>query len=187
MRAAMLALLVLVLGSPQLAAAEAPSPAAADDASAANAKAPKDPWLGCWAKVYDAAHLTKHPGQLVTALTLAVDPRTPKDETDPGAYRARIAASFRGKTDNFTGPEDARCAPVSPTADKMHCFVDGVFLGQFWLERAGKNMKLAMPDTDDELVLVPGVELSAFVRLTPANPEHALFLLTPATATACGQ
>jgi hypothetical protein len=167
-----------LLASAQLAAAEAPAPAA---------EAPKDPWLGCWSKVYDAAHLTKHPGQLVTALTLAIDPRTPKDESDPGAYRARIAASFRGNTDNFTGPEDARCAPVSATADKMHCFVDGLFLGQFWLERAGKNMKLAMPDTDDELVLVPGVELSAFVRLTPQNPEHALFLLTPAAATACGQ
>ena len=76
---------------------------------------------------------------------------------------------------------------MSATADKLHCFVDGVFLGQFWLERAGKNIKLAMPDTDDELVLVPGVELSAFVRLTPQNPEHALFLLLPAAATAYGQ
>jgi len=37
----------------------------------------KDAWLGCWTKVYDAAHLKQHTGQLVTAMTVVVTARTP--------------------------------------------------------------------------------------------------------------
>jgi hypothetical protein len=50
---------------------------------------------------------------------------------------------------------------------------------KFWLEQAAKNVKLAMHDANEDVVLVPGVDTSAFVRLTPQNPEHSAFLLMP--------
>jgi len=55
--------------------------------------------------------------------------------------------------------------------------MDGVFLADFWLEQAAKNVKLAMREPNENLVLVPGVDTSAFVRLSPQNPEHSAFLL----------
>jgi hypothetical protein len=148
-------------------------------------QATKDPWLGCWGRAYDKAHLAKHPGQLVTGFTVAIDARTPQGDADPGNYGARIAANFRGKTETYTGPETARCAPIGAQKDRLQCFVDGVFLGQFTLERAGKNVKISLKDKQDRLVLVPGVDVSGFIRLTPDNPEHSVFLLNPASDEAC--
>jgi hypothetical protein len=139
----------------------------------------KDAWLGCWTRVYDAAHLKQHPKQEVTALTLAIDARTPKGDADPGAYGARLAASFRGKTENYTSPETARCAPTSAAADRLHCLVDGFYLGQFSLERAGKNVKIVIKDKDDRVAFVPGIDPVPVVRLTADNPEHTVFVLTP--------
>jgi hypothetical protein len=46
-------------------------------------------------------------------------------------------------------------------------------------------MKIALR-AGDHLALVPGVDLDAFVMLSPDNPEHALFLLQPAPAKTCG-
>ena len=145
-----------------------------------------DPWAGCWARKYDAAHLAKHPGQLVTAMTVAIDPRTPAGETDPGAYAARVAATLRGKAESYTTLDPARCGPVGASGETLRCFLDGFFLGQFSLERAGKNIKLVMQGVGDGVVLVPGVDLSAFIRLSPQNPEHAVFLLNPMPPSACG-
>ena len=158
--------------------------ALAEDAPAAVAP---DPWVGCWSRLYDQAHLTKHPGQLVTAMTVAIDPRTPGGDKDPGAYSARVAANFRGKSETYTTPYSARCATAGATDDRLRCFMDGFFLGQFSLERAAKNIKLALPDKADSVALVPGVELSAFMMLTPQNPEHSVFLLMPAPKNVCGQ
>lgn len=158
--------------------------ALAEDAPAAVAP---DPWVGCWSRLYDQAHLTKHPGQLVTAMTLAIDPRTPGGDKDPGAYSARVAANFRGKSETYTTPYSARCGIVGADGDRLRCFMDGFFLGQFSLERAAKNIKLALPDKSDSVALVPGVELSAFMMLTPQNPEHSVFLLMPAPKNVCGQ
>jgi hypothetical protein len=173
MRLGFVALLMMLLGGlPAIAVA---------------AEEAKDPWLGCWARAYDAAHLAKHPGQLVTAMTVAIDARTPAGDKDPGTYSARLAANFRSKTDTYTTLQGARCATDGAADDRLHCFMDGFFLGQFWLEQAGKNVKFAMPDNDDSVALVPGVELSAFVRLSPQNPEHSVFLLMPAAASACGK
>jgi len=139
----------------------------------------KDPWLGCWTKVYDAAHLKQHPGQLVTAMTVVVIARTASGDEDKGNYLAKVRATLRNKPETYFNLDGARCEAVGANKDKLHCFMDGVFLGQFWLEQAAKNVKLAMHDANEDVVLVPGVDTSAFVRLTPQNPEHSAFLLMP--------
>lgn len=139
----------------------------------------KDPWLGCWTKVYDAAHLKQHPGQLVTAMTVIVTARTPSGDEDKGNYLAKIRANFRNKPETYVNLDGARCEAVGANKEQLHCVADGVFLSDFWLEQAAKNVKLAMHNANEDLVLVPGIETSAFVRLTPANPEHSAFLLQP--------
>jgi hypothetical protein len=75
MRSASLALVALLFACPT---------AHAQDTE----KAAADPWLGCWTRVYDAAHLAKHPGQQVTQLTLSISEREPSGDKDPGKYLA---------------------------------------------------------------------------------------------------
>jgi hypothetical protein len=158
---------VLLLGAPSLAeqAVEAP-----------------DPLLGCWTHIYDAAHLAKHPGQKVTALTLAISAREPQGDSDPGKYLAKVTAKMRNAGDTYSNLDGSRC---SLAADRLSCVTDGFFIGKFSLAPAAKNMKLGLKG-DEHLALVPGVDLAGFAVLSAENPEHALFLLQPAPATACG-
>jgi hypothetical protein len=151
---------------------------AADDEAAA------DSWLGCWTRNYDAAHLAKNPAQKVTALTLAVVRRQEESSESPGSYSAKITASFRDSQETYSNLDGARCVVSDQT---LSCFTDGFFLGQFAIERADKNRKLELHGTGAHLALVPGIDLSAFVVLSPQGPEDALFLLQPAPAKACGQ
>jgi len=142
-----------------------------------------DPWIGCWARVYDAVHLSKHPGQKVSSLTLSISAREGESGDAPGKYLAKITALMRDKQGSYSNLDGARCVAAE---GKLSCFTDGFFLGRFTLEPAGKNMKLALRSRDEHLALVPGVEVSAFTVLSPQNPEHTLFLLNPAPAKACG-
>lgn len=147
-------------------------------------EAAPDPWIGCWSRVYDAVHLAKHPGQKVAAMTLSISTREGASGDAPGNYLAKVTALLRDKPDTYSNPDGARCAVSGET---LSCFTDGFFIGKFSLERAGKNMKLVIRGTDEHLALVPGIDLSSFVVLSPENPEHALFLLNPAPAKACGK
>jgi len=152
------------------------------DEAASEAEAP-DPWLGCWARVYDAVHLSKHPGQKVSSLTLSIGPRDGESGDAPGKYLAKITALMRDKPGSYSNLDGARCVAAEA---KLSCFTDGFFLGRFTLEPAGKNMKFVLRGRDEHLALVPGVEVSAFIVLSPETPEHTLFLLNPAPAKTCG-
>ena len=171
MRIGWLAVLVLLVGCPVALAQEETTEEA------------PDPWLGCWSRVYDAAHLAKHPGQKVSSMTLAIGPREGASDNAPGDYRAKVTALLRDRPDTYSNLDGARCQVAG---DKLSCFTDGFFVGKFSLERAGKSMKLTLRGEDEHLALVPGVDLSAFTVLSAQNPEHALFLLPPAPAKACG-
>jgi hypothetical protein len=173
MRIVWLAVLALVAGG---------SAALAQDDAASEA-AP-DSWIGCWSRVYDAAHLAKHPGQKVTAITLSIAARDGASGDAPGDYRAKLTALMRDKPDTYSNPGGSRCVASGET---LSCFTDGFFLGKFSLEPAGKNMKLAISGADEHVALVPGVDLSSFVVLSPENPEHTLFLLNPAPAKTCAK
>lgn len=145
-------------------------------------EAAPDSWIGCWSRVYDAVHLAKHPGQKVSALTLAIAAREGESTEAPGAYRAKITALMRDKPETWSNPEGARCVDQGGA---LACFTDGFFAGRFAIERAGKNRKIALRGAGDHLALVPGVDLGAFMVLSPQNPEHTLFLLQPAPAKSC--
>lgn len=182
MRLGVLALCILLGAAPAFAQDDATDEESQDQPEPPKAEA-KDAWLGCWTKAYDAAHLKQHPGQLVTAMTVVVAARTPEGDEDKGNYLAKIRANVRNKPETFTNQDGARCEASGANKEKLHCVADGVFLSDFWLEQAAKNVKLAMHEANEDLVLVPGVETAAFVRLTPANPEHSSFLLMPS----CGK
>ena len=172
MRTGSLALLALLLCCHAALAEDAPASEAAPD-----------PWLGCWSRVYDAVHLAKHPGQKIAAMTLSIAARGPASDNAPGSYLAKLTALLRDKPETYSNLDGARCVVSGET---LSCFTDGFFIGRFSLERAGKNMKLAFRAEDEHLALVPGVDLSGFIVLSPQNSEHALFLLNPAPAKACG-
>jgi hypothetical protein len=171
MRTGWLAVLVLLF--------PCPGALAQDEATS---EAP-DPWIGCWARVYDAVHLSKHPGQKVSSLTLSISAREGESGDAPGKYLAKITALMRDKQGSYSNLDGARCVV---DGQKLSCFTDGFFLGKFSLEPAGKNMKLAIRSADEHLALVPGADISGFIVLSPQNPEHTLFLLNPAPAKACG-
>jgi hypothetical protein len=172
MRIVSLAVLALLIGCPLALAQEE------------GAEEAPDPWIGCWSRVYDAVHLSKHPGQKVSALTLSIGAREGASGDAPGNYLAKVTALLRDKPDSYANPDGARCVV---SGEMLSCFTDGFFLGKFSVERAGKNMKLVISGADEHLALVPGVDLAAFTVLSPANPEHTLFLLNPAPAKACAK
>jgi hypothetical protein len=149
---------------------------------AAFAQDDTDPWLGCWTRIYDAAHLTKHPGQSVTAMTLAITSHS----GEGGDYRAKVTAKLRDKTDSYANLDAALCSVAGDAKDRLACAGNGIFMDQFRLQPAAKNMKLAMQGDNEHIALMPGVDISAFVLLSPGNPENALFLLQPAPGKACG-
>jgi hypothetical protein len=175
MRLGLLALLALLFACPIAHAQDEPSDETANEEAT-------DPWLGCWTRVYDGAHLAKHPGQKVTALTLRVSEREPSGDKDLGKYLATITAKVRNAGDTFTNLDGARCSEAN---GRLACVTDGFYLGRFSLEPAAKNMKITLKGSD-HLALIPGVDLDAFVVLAPDNPEHSLFLLQPAPVKTCG-
>jgi hypothetical protein len=150
----------------------------------AEEEAAPDSWIGCWSRIYDAVHLAKHPGQKVSALTLSIAAREGESNDAPGAYRAKITALVRDKQERFSNLDGARCVDQGAT---LACFTDGFFLGRFSIERAGKNRKLALRNEGEHLALVPGVDLGAFMVLSPQNPEHTVFLLNQAAAKDCAR
>jgi hypothetical protein len=143
-----------------------------------------DSWIGCWSRVYDAVHLAKHPDQKVSAMTLAIAPREGDSDAAPGAYRAKISALVRDKPETFANPDSARCVEQGAA---LSCVTDGFFIGQFSIERAGKNRKLALRGAGHNLALVPGVDLGAFIVLSSQDAENALFLLQAAPAKSCAR
>jgi len=161
--------------------------AAEDEPSDESSEEGPDPWRGCWTRVYDATHLAKHPKQAVTGLTLSIETREPSGDSDPGPYLATLYGTFRGKPDIYAMPSGGRCVATGAAKDQLSCVTDGFFVGKFELAQAAKNMKIVLKGSDEQIGLVPGVDTASFVILSPDNPEHALFVLSPAPAKTCGQ
>ncbi|MGD0530738.1 MAG: hypothetical protein ABSA62_00285 [Methyloceanibacter sp.] len=73
----------------------------------------KDPWLGCWTRVYGADHLAKHSAQLVTAMSVSIFPRA---VAGPDKYLARVQVRVRDKPEvhaNFGGWPKTRAQEIS--------------------------------------------------------------------------
>ena len=172
MRKGFLALIALLIAS---------TAALAEDV-APEEEADVDSWIGCWSRVYDAVHLCQAPGaegRSDDALCCAA--RRAKATARPAPTAPTSTALVRDKQDTFANPENApRRVEQGAT---LSCFTDGFFIGQFSIERAGKNRKLALRGAGQNLALVPGVDLGAFiVPCRRKMQENALFLLQAAPA-----
>jgi hypothetical protein len=137
-----------------------------------------DSWIGCWSRVYDAVHLAKHPGQKVSAMTLAIAPREGESDAAPGAYRARITALVRDKQ-KPSQSDGARCVEQGALSSSP---MD--FHRRYRSTRQNRRPRCATPPP---FALVPGVDLGAFIVLSPDNPEHTVFLLNQAAAKDCAR
>jgi hypothetical protein len=141
----------------------------------------KDPWLGCWTRIYDADHLAKHDAQDVTAIGVSILAR-PAASGAPDKYLARVQLKVRYKPEvhaNFSG---AHCRPVGR---RLHCLAKDVSEGNFWLKRSGKDLELLLTAAGEGVTVVPPSNPQGFVQILPQNPEHQLFLMPPAAPGAC--
>lgn len=117
-----------------------------------------------------------------------ITPRKPNNASDTGNWLARIQVRFRDNPQLYKAPDGARCGKIGSLEKPFFlCFMSGDFNGSFNIDRTGNDLKLYMAGSNHDFVVVPGTDKSAFVRVSPQNPEHAVFLLRPTPAAACEQ
>jgi hypothetical protein len=158
------------------------------------------PLAGCYERLYDAAWLDAHRGQIVRKLTLSVV-KTSAPET-PGEKQPILAdamlAMWSGKTAFSTisacywervglvcnaalsAQETARC---KSKADGVRaCRISFDDSGSFALEQKPEGLML----TIRERLELPGPESQGtYLYLSPGNAENHAFLLKPASAGSC--
>lgn len=158
------------------------------------------PLSGCYERVYDAAWLKAHPGQIVRRVTLAVTktsvPETPGEEQKILAdaqlvMRAgetafsTIGACYWDKfglacNASLSAGEARRCKTKEDgVRDCRHATDDP---GSFEIAQKSAGLLLTIRE---RLELTNPLETSAFLYLSPDNAENRAFLLKPAPEAAC--
>jgi hypothetical protein len=163
--------------------------------AASVAGAAEPPLAGCYERVYDAAHLAAHKGQLVVRATVSV--------AETKAYDAPIVADanlklwVRGKDKSFdsTGVCSAKgdvltCAGSLSAAEEptckskadglRQCRVDGGDAGSFKIEGKPEGVMVSIPKRL-ELVQSP-YDVGPYLSFSASNAENRAFLLKK---TAC--
>jgi hypothetical protein len=163
------------------------------------------PLAGCYERIYDAAHLARHRGQLVVRTRLEVEaghfPNAAGD-AHPMIASAKLAVWVRGKKLSFDSfgacwaKDDGLACNASLSAsetDSCKTKADGVRDCRIdWPDAAG-SFRLA-PKADGILLTIPErIELSEtgsdagppFLYLSPGNKENHAFILKAAAASIC--
>jgi hypothetical protein len=134
------------------------------------------PAMGCYARVYDAAHLAAHPKQTVSSLAVALKPLTGQ-----GAYVVTASAVFRirGKSGRqYVGGDCSR------NGDVVRCYMDDD-AGEFDAVRTAAGVKVTVTASLRLAGAGQASDESEGPYVDPANPEDRVFLLSPAAAAAC--
>jgi len=178
--------------------------AAVMSCTAAMVAAAEAPAPGCYERVYDAAHLAAHPGQLVVRATVLVKPL---DEAEAAALGSSFAADahlkmwVRGQKASFDSfgacrPADAglSCEGSLSAAEADECKTntDGVHRDcRIGAATSGAFAVAARPDGVmvtilRRLELVPEpYDGGPFLYLSPGNAENDAFALKPAPDSSC--
>ncbi len=158
--------------------------------AASVAGATEPPLAGCYERVYDAAHLAAHKGQLVVRATIAIG--------ETKAYNAPIVADaslrlwVRGKDKSFdsTGACSAKgnaltCAGSLSAAEEStcrskadglrQCRIDGSDAGGFKVEGKPEGVLVSIPKRL-ELVQEP-YDVGPYLNFSAGNAENHAFLL----------
>jgi hypothetical protein len=170
----------------------------------ANVAAAEAPAPGCYERVYDAAHLAAHPGQLVVRATVLVKPL---DATEAAALGPSFAADARLKMwvkgqkpgfDSFGAcrPADgglscegslsaAEADACKTNNDGVHrdCRIGAATTGAFGVAARSDGLMVTILR---RLELVPEpYDGGPFLYLSPGNAENHAFALAPAPESAC--
>lgn len=158
---------------------------------------------GCYERVYDAAHLQQHPGQLVIRATLAVASDNFPNEAgkaNPIIASGVLKLRVRGRPQSFNslgacwaegrglvcnGSSSAAEAESCKSAQDgvRQCRIDGGDSGTFQIEGKPDGVMVAIRD---RLELVPPpYDGGPFLYLSPTNPENHAFLLARKPPEAC--
>jgi hypothetical protein len=161
------------------------------------------PLAGCYERVYDAAHLSQHNGQLVARATLLVEAETfggQSGKANPIIASGVLKIWIRGRPQSFdsigacwTTANGLLCdgslsAAETPTCkskrDGVHeCRIDAGFAGSFKVEGKPEGVLLSI---HERLELVPApYDGGPFLYFSPTNAENHAFLLTKQTPEAC--
>ncbi len=158
------------------------------------------PLAGCYARVYDAAHLKAHPGQIVRRARLSVRKTAiPREAGEKQPILADAALALYVGKDVFASigacywagvglvcnaalsAQEAR--PCRSADDGVReCRVPGGDPGSFELAQKPDGLRV----TIRERLELPGPEdRGSYLYLSPDNSENRAFLLQPAPDTAC--
>jgi hypothetical protein len=162
-------------------------------ASAAFAAEP--PLAGCYERVYDAAHLAAHKGQLVVRARLAVDATKMGDQAgkdNPFVADAMLLLWVRGKDKSFDSigvctaqGQALDCAGSLSAAEDSTCRTKQDGIRQCRIDPGEPGSFKVEPKPDGVLVSIPKrlellqspYDVGPFLNLSASNPEHRAFLL----------
>jgi hypothetical protein len=165
------------------------------------ASAAEPPLAGCYERVYDAAHLSAHKGQLVVRATIAITPTKGFDA--PIVADASLKLWVRGKGKNLdksfdsTGACTAKgntltCAGSLSAAEDTtckskadglrQCRVDGGDAGGFKVEGKPEGVLVSIPKRLE--LLQDPYDVGPYLNLSAGNAENRAFLLTKADCPA---
>ena len=169
-----------------------------------NIAAAEIPSPGCYERIYDAAHLVAHPGQLVVRATLLVKPL---DAADAAALSPSYAANAKlriwikahGRSFDSLGAcrpangglncegslSAAEAAPCKTDDDGIHrnCRIGAATTGAFGLAARSEGLMVTILRRL-ELVNEP-YDGGPFLYFSPGNTENHAFALQPAPEAAC--
>jgi hypothetical protein len=158
------------------------------------------PLAGCYERVYDAAWLKAHRGQIIRRVTLSVTktsvPQTP-GEKQPILADAALAM-WSGKTAFSTlsacfwervglvcnaalSAEETRLCKTKGDGVR-DCRVSMTDSGSFELAQRPEGLLVTIRE---QLELLGPMDGASFLYLSPDNPENRAFLLQPAPEAAC--
>lgn len=159
------------------------------------------PFVGCYERVYDAAHLAAHRGQIVRRVKLKIGPTSiPKAEGGdrPPVVDAILEMRVSGARNGFTSigacwaDGDALVCNASLSAEERplcktkedgvrDCRVSNDDAGSFRISQKGADLLVAVR----ERLELSGPEGGPYLYLSPGNAENRAFLLKKAPADTC--
>jgi hypothetical protein len=153
------------------------------------------PLAGCYERVYDAAHLAQHKGQIVARITLSVSAAAPEmatDKTHPIVANGDLKLWVRGISKSFdslgaceTSGEGLDCAGSLSAAEAPQCKSkeDGLRQCRIDMNDSGSFRIEGKPD-GALLTITKRLELlhapydgGPYLYLSPENAENGVFLL----------
>jgi hypothetical protein len=165
--------------------------------AAGAAFAAEPPLAGCYERVYDAAHLSAHKGQLVVRATIAITQTKGFDAPIVADAALKLWVRGKGKSFDSTGACTAKgdtltCAGSLSAAEDTtckskadglrQCRIDGGDAGGFKVEGRPEGVLVSIPKRLE--LLQDPYDGGPYLNFSSSNAENRAFLLTKADCPA---